>query len=180
MNGNSTRAPMTLALQPDSPSSAGRDRVAAMALIYRLISSETDPVDFARFSRELARLLLDNRGISPAQVAVETCFTEIKLPQRTAVPLGLILQELLCARLNGPVGETGEVSRISLTLDMAEGGAGTLGVTGRGTANPMVELNPSTAPGGKILEQLAERSHGKYSAPAGGDCRVDRAFRCSP
>ena len=100
---------------------AGKDRLAAVALIYRLITSETDTVDFARYSAELGRTLLESHRIANDRIQIETAFDAVRLPQKLAITLGLILQELLAASLDTFEPSASGVIRISLTSGAGEG-----------------------------------------------------------
>jgi PAS domain S-box-containing protein len=101
---------------------AVKDRLSAVALIYRLISGEEDTVDFARYASELGRLLLDSRKITSGRVRVETAFESVRLPQKTSITLGIILEELLaCSISDSFPGETSGTVRISLTTGGGEG-----------------------------------------------------------
>jgi len=102
---------------------AGKDRLSAVALIYRLITGEQDTVDFARYAAELGRLLLDSHQVSAGRINVETAIESVRLPQKTAITLGIIMQELVAASITESfAGETttGTI-RISLTTGGGEG-----------------------------------------------------------
>ena len=110
---------------------AGKDRLTAVSLIYRLINGEQDTVDFARYAGELGRSLLESRKIPVERVKIETAFDSIHLPQKAAISLGIILEELIAASLTEAFpGETGGTIRISLTTG---GGEGVLIVRDNGT-----------------------------------------------
>jgi PAS domain S-box-containing protein len=119
-----------LALQSDRAGNAEartaliavKDRLSAVALIYRLIGGEEDTVDFARYAAELGRLLLDSRKVAAGRVKVETTFESVRLPQKTAITLGIILEELLASSITDSFpGETSGTVRISLTTGGGEG-----------------------------------------------------------
>lgn len=101
---------------------AGKDRLSAVALIYRLIGSEDDTVDFARYAGELGRTLLDSHSVAAGRIKVETTFESVRLPQKIAITLGIILEELITGSLSDSFpGETGGTIRISLTTGGGEG-----------------------------------------------------------
>ena len=110
---------------------AGKDRLNAVAIVYRLINSEEDTVDFTRYASELSRLLLETRKVSSDRVKFEVTGESVRLPQKTAITLGIILEELLGAAIaeSFPGGSSGNI-RISLT---AGGGEGVLIVRDNGT-----------------------------------------------
>ena len=76
---------------------AGKDRLNAVAIVYRLIQGEEDTVDFARYASELGRMLLETRRIAADRIKIEIASETARLPQKTAITLGLILEELLSA-----------------------------------------------------------------------------------
>lgn len=119
-----------LALQSDRATAAEtraalntvKDRLSAVSLIYRLISGEEDTVDFARYASELGRLLLDSRRVSSGRIKVETIFESVRLPQKTSITLGIILEELLATSITDSFpGETSGTVRVSLTTGGGEG-----------------------------------------------------------
>ncbi len=99
---------------------AMRDRLGAVALIYRLISGEGETVDFQRYVKDLGRQLLEGRGVA-GRIKIEPPLEATRLPQKTAITLGLILGELLSAILaDSFAGETGGLIRVSLTTGGGE------------------------------------------------------------
>jgi two-component sensor histidine kinase len=113
-----------MALQADHPGEAaarpsllaGRDRLAAVALIYRLVQHESDLVDFARFTHELGRILLESHQRPAGAITIEPLFSGVLLPQRLAITLGLILGELLTASLAWSFPDPNATGHIRLTL----------------------------------------------------------------
>jgi PAS domain S-box-containing protein len=101
---------------------AGKDRLSAVALIYRLINGEDDTVDFARYAAELGHLLLDSHQISPGRISVETAIESVRLPQKTAITLGIIMEELVVTSIADSFpGEAAGTIRVSLTTGGGEG-----------------------------------------------------------
>jgi PAS domain S-box-containing protein len=101
---------------------AGKDRLNAVAIVYRLINSEDDTVDFHRYASELGRMLLETRKVPMDRIKLEVSADSVRLPQKTAITLGLIVEELLAAAIaeSFPGGSTGTI-RISLTTGSGEG-----------------------------------------------------------
>ena len=101
---------------------AGKDRLSAVSIIYRLISSEEDTVDFSRYVQELGRTLLENHQIRPEMFKIETSFDSIRLPQKLSITLGLILEELINLAISDAFPtNAGGVIRIALTIGGGEG-----------------------------------------------------------
>lgn len=76
-----------------------RQRLAAVALVYRLIAHEHDTVDFARFTSEIGRTLLEAQRRPAGNITLQPQFSDLILPQRLAIGLGLIFEELIAASL---------------------------------------------------------------------------------
>jgi len=93
---------------------ASRDRLSCIALIYRLISSESDPVDFARYTSELSHAFLESRRTDPASLRISVSTDPLSLPQKSAITFGVILGELLSLALQACASIPG--SLISITL----------------------------------------------------------------
>jgi len=93
---------------------ASRDRLSCIALIYRLISSESDPVDFARYTSELSQAFLESRRTDPASLRISVSTDPLPLPQKSAITLGVILGELLSLAFEACTPIPG--SLISITL----------------------------------------------------------------
>jgi len=101
---------------------AGKDRLNAVAIVYRLINSEDDTVDFYRYAAELGRMLLETRKVPLDRIKIEVAGDSVRLPQKTAITLGLIVEELLAAAIaeSFPGGSSGTI-RLSLTTGSGEG-----------------------------------------------------------
>ncbi len=101
---------------------AGKDRLNAVAIVYRLINSEDDTVDFHRYAAELGRMLLETRKVPMERIKIEVSGDSVRLPQKTAITLGLIVEELLAGAIaeSFPGGSSGTI-RISLTAGAGEG-----------------------------------------------------------
>lgn len=119
-----------MALQADHPGEgesparpallAGRDRLAAVALIYRMVQHESDLVDIARLIQELGRILLESRQPRTGSIAIEALFSGVMLPQRQAISLGLILGELINASLTWSFPSAEATGHIRLTLTTSD------------------------------------------------------------
>lgn len=118
-----------LALQADQtedPASrrallAGRDRLSAIALIYRLIKHEDDLIDFARFTAEIGRTLLEAHRRPAGKITIEPLFSGVSLPQRLSIGLGLIVEELITSSLAWSFPEEDDTGHIRITLTNSDG-----------------------------------------------------------
>ncbi len=155
---------------------AGRDRLSAVSLIYRHITGEEDTVDFARYASELGRLLLNGRQISGDRIKVETAFESIQLPQKIAITLGIILEELLSSAIADSFpGESGGTIRISLT---AGGGEGVLIVRDNGSLlNEALRTRRLSSFSWQVVQTLAEQVGGILTLLSDLENQVRLRFR---
>jgi two-component sensor histidine kinase len=158
---------------------AGKDRLNAVAIVYRLINSDDDTVDFIRYASELGNLLLDTRKVSPDRLKIEVAGESALLPQKTAITLGIILEELISAAISEsfPGGSSGTI-RVSLTLG---GGEGVLIVRDNGTllTDSLRERRMGSF-SWHIVQTLAEPIGGVVTLLSDLENQVRMRFRLSP
>jgi PAS domain S-box-containing protein len=98
-------------------------RIRSMALVHEKLYQSTNlsRIDFADYIRSLGALLFSSSAINPANVKLQVSGGDIYLSIDTAVPCGLIVNELLSNALKHafPGDRTGE---IHVHLDEQEGG----------------------------------------------------------
>lgn len=154
----------------------GRDRLLVLSLVYRIISSETAPVDFAKFSSDLGRQLVLNHDIRSDRVRVEAVFDSVLLPQKLAVTLGLVLEELICSALRGfHDPETRGTVRISLTTGGSEA---VLIVRDSGPAlTEAARTERSASFGWKVVETLTSQLNGTLTTVSDIENQVRLRFR---
>ncbi len=97
-----------------------RQRLAAVALVYRLIQHENDTVDFAHFTSEIGRTLLDTQGRPPGNITLQPEFSGLILPQRLAIGLGLIFEELIAAALAYAFPDPSATGHLTITFSQHE------------------------------------------------------------
>ena len=97
-----------------------RDRVRTMALTHEQLyrSEDLAQVDLGRYVRDLASSLFRSYGVDPGAAALHVEVDELALPLDTAIPCGLIINELVSNSLKHAFvgGGRGEI-RISLRGD---------------------------------------------------------------
>jgi PAS domain S-box-containing protein len=115
----------------------GQTRIRSMSLVHEKLyqSSDLSKIDFAGYIQSLAVHLLHVYLVNPAQVRMETDFEDVSLDINSAVPCGLILNELISNALKHafPGGRTGE---IKIGLRRGPGGAVELRVADDGVGFP--------------------------------------------
>lgn len=158
---------------------AGKDRLTAVSLIYRLIGGEEDTVDFARYATELGRSLLDSHKVPSSRVKIETAFESVRLPQKTAITLGIILEELITGSLaDSFTGETTGTIRISLTTG---GGEGVLIIRDNGTLlNEALRAKRTGSFSWQVVQTLSEQISGVLTLLSDLENQVRLRFRLSP
>ena len=90
-----------------------RNRIQSMALVHEKLyqSADLSRVDFAEYVRSLSSLLVSSYRARAAAVTLRTKVENVMLGIDVAVPLGLVINELVsnCLKYAFPSGRTGEV-----------------------------------------------------------------------
>ena len=154
-----------------------RDRLAAVSLIYRLVQHEEDAVDFARFVVEIGRSLLDSHGRSGGKITIEPLFSGIALPQRLAINLGLIVEELINASLTWSFPGENAGGHIRMTLTISKG-EGVLILRDNGQAlSPALREKRDATFSSKIIQVLTEQTGGTLTLLSDLENQVRLRFR---
>jgi PAS domain S-box-containing protein len=133
-----------------------RDRIASIALVHQQLyeAPELSRIPFDTYVRDLAASLYRSYGVSPERIALRVAADGLVLSVGTAVPCGLVLNELLSNALKYafPDGRSGTIS-IELAL---EGDTFRLRVSDDGVGLPDdLERRARTSLGMKLIERLA-------------------------
>ena len=115
----------------------GQTRIRSMSLVHEKLyqSRDLSKIDFAGYIQSLAVHLLHVYLVNPAQVRMETDFEDVSLDINSAVPCGLILNELISNALKHAFSE-GRTGVIKIGLRRGPGGAVELRVADDGVGFP--------------------------------------------
>ena len=115
LQSTSITDPVSLGLMRES-----QNRVRSMALIHQTLYESKDfaRVDFGRFLDTLVPTLISSYGVTAASIDLVIDATEVQLPINSAIPCGLVVNELISNALKHafPNGRPGEI-RIHLAPD---------------------------------------------------------------
>jgi two-component system, sensor histidine kinase PdtaS len=118
LQSTSISDPISLGLMRES-----QNRVRSMALIHQTLYESKDfaRVDFGRFLDTLVPTLISSYGIAAARIKLAIDATEVQLPINSAIPCGLIVNELISNALKHafPDARPGEI-RINLAHATAD------------------------------------------------------------
>ena len=139
-----------------------QSRIESIALIHEILCHTKDlsRIDFGRYVRELAQHLAATYGTTAQDVQVEINVPDVWLSVDQAMPLGLLITELLTNSLLHafPAGRRG---KIRIELDQAESGQLVLTVSDDGVGLPQqMDLQQAHSIGLQLVNKLAEQVHG--------------------
>lgn len=108
LQGRRTNDEQTAAILTDS-----RNRIASIALVHEKLygSSDLANIDFAQYIPDLTAHLFDAYNVSSTNISLETVINNVSLDIETAIPCGLIINELVSNSLKYafPVNQTGQI-----------------------------------------------------------------------
>ncbi|NJD56250.1 MAG: HAMP domain-containing protein [Nitrospirae bacterium] len=103
-----------------------KDRIRSMSLVHEKLyrSADLDRIDIKDYIGSLAKALFDSHSVSTGRISLTTDIENIALDIDTAIPFGLILNELISNSLKHafPEGREGEI-RISVRRTTVNGAA---------------------------------------------------------
>jgi two-component sensor histidine kinase/HAMP domain-containing protein len=146
-----------------------KDRVRSMSLIHEKLykSGGAEGVQFSEYVRDLTARLCHSFACTEETVGVEVDVDELSLDMDTAVPLGIIINELLTNALQYAFPD-GRKGRVRISLHGAEEKTLLLSVRDDGVGLPAgVDYRSPASLGLRIVSTLAAQLHGTLAIEAG-------------
>jgi len=154
-------------------------RVRSMALVHEKLYQSADlaHIDFAEYTRGLLGYLWRAHGAAAATVRLNLDLAAVSLPVDTAVPCGLILNELAGNALKHafPEREEGEVT---VSLHNSEEGCITLSVADNGVGLPEgLDWRQANSLGLRLVQMLSGQVGATVEARNNGGTRFEIVFQ---
>ncbi len=153
-------------------------RVEAMALAHRQLYRDGDlrDVDAATYLGDLVRVLAQSGGAHPGEVTLEATDASVRLDADTAVPLGLIVAELVGNVYKHAFAASGS-GHATVRFETQQAGRARLVVEDDGDGLP-AEIDPSASLGMRLVHDLALQIGGTlaFSPSAAGGVRAALDF----
>ena len=156
-----------------------RNRVRSMALVHEKLYQSTDlsKINFAQYVRSLGNYLLRSFGVDPGVIHLRSDVDDVFLSIDTAVPCGLIINELVSNSLQHafPHGRSGEVG---VELHSGEKGQFLLTVRDDGVGMPDdVDTAGSQSLGLQLVNTLVDQLEGTIEIDKRGGTTVLVVFK---
>jgi PAS domain S-box-containing protein len=146
-----------------------QNRIASMALVHEKLyqSSDLGQIDFADYLRELTDNLKGLQGSRTRNIRLELATPPLRLGIDTAIPCGLIINELVTNAYKHAFPNDG-VGRVAIALERVNGSQLRLEVTddGRGLP-PGFDLQQTRSLGLKLVNTLARQLRGTLEVQSG-------------
>ncbi len=142
-----------------------QSRIETIALIHEILCHSTDPgrIDFARYVRELSPHLLASYSGNGRDPQVEVDVEDVWLGVDKAVPLGLLITEVVSNSLIHAF-PSGMKGKVRIELRSAGEGDFVLTVTDNGIGfEPAQDSGNSHSIGLQLVNKLAEQVHGTFA-----------------
>ncbi len=154
------------------------DRVRSMALVHEKLYQSADlaSIDFAEYIRSLLNFLWRSHGDVASSVRLNLDLQPLSLPVDTAVPCGLILNELVGNALKHAfTGRSG--GEVTVSLKGAAGERISLGVSDNGVGLPEgLDWRQACSLGLRLVQMLAGQIGADVRATSGEGTRFEIAF----
>ena len=146
-----------------------RNRVRTMALTHEQLyrSEDLARVDLGRYVRDLAGSLFRSYGVDPQVVSLRLDVGELSLPLDSAIPCGLIINELVSNSLKHAFPD-GRRGRIAISLQREGPGQATLRIADDGAGIPEdVDLRETASLGLQLVTSLVDQIQGALEEDRG-------------
>ena len=132
-----------------------RNRVASMAMIHQKLyqGENLATIEMRDYFETIGSAIIDSFGEKAAQVELNIDMSEIELDVDTAIPIGLITNELITNSLKYAFPETG-IGKISISLKKEQNNIIYLKISDNGTPETTSNINNQGTGFGSLLVQL--------------------------
>ncbi len=154
-------------------------RIDAMALVHEKLyrSEDLANVDMEAYIRDLERLLVSSYKVNSSRISLSTDVSDITFSVDTAIPCGLIINELLSNSFKYAFPEDRE-GRITLALHKKGGGDFELAVSDNGIGLPEgMDIESSETLGMKLITSLVGQLDGDIELKTNGGTEFIISFR---
>ena len=156
-----------------------QNRVHSMALIHESLyqSDNLSEIDFPAYIDQLAAHLLRSYGAGPAHVKISSAIGDVRLPIDTAVPCGLIINELVSNSLKYAFPD-GRRGRIRIEMREDEHQRIRLEVSDNGIGLPEnVDFLSTRSLGFRLVHTLADQLGATIETESKGGARIALTFQ---
>lgn len=143
----------------------GQNRVKSMALIHEKLyqSGDLANIDFKEYIKKLANFLFQSYGINQSRIKLKIHVQEVKLGVDTAVPCGLIINELISNSFKHGFSETDE-GEIKIDMGYDETNKLNLKISDNGKGIPKdLNIEESDSLGLRLVYNLTTQLNGKVT-----------------
>jgi two-component sensor histidine kinase len=155
----------------------GRNRVKSMALIHQMLyqNENLNQVNFQEYLLQLTKEISAGFSKSSSAVEIKINANEIALDVDTAIPLGLIINELVTNALKYAYSEPGGV--IEISLEKLEENTFRLVVNDFGKGLPVLfDFEKASSLGLKLVKMLCNQLRAKINFDRSGGTKVEIIF----
>lgn len=156
-----------------------RGRIYSMALTHEMLYQGTDlsNVGYDMYIDQLIINLIDSLSLDAEKVKKEIDVPAIKINLNTAIPLGLIINEVITNALKYGVSEDG-ITYLFLKLEKKENNLYALTIGDKGTGlPPALNLENSPSLGLQLIQLLAEQLDGEIETDSSNGTRYTLLFK---
>jgi PAS domain S-box-containing protein len=155
-----------------------QNRIRSMALIHQTLYESKDfaRVDFRTFLESLVPTLISSYGVGSERIKLQINSIEVLLPINSAIPCGLIVNELIANSLKHAFPE-GRQGRITIDLSHTGPAAVRLGVSDDGIGiDEAKDLNDPSTLGLQLVTMLVDQLGGTLAIQRANPTRFELEF----